>query len=113
MRKFIFVLAVAGCAGTMPVAQAPTVTQASRDVLVCLDHGAISEGEQVSFSRRVCYPVSQKIRVGVCTIQPTASGTVIHVEDERCALVRVAAGNDVRKGDEVRIASRSQTSAEK
>jgi hypothetical protein len=103
MRAFIFAIAVAGCAQIVPEARGPVVTQVSRDVLVCLTRGVMREGDQVTLGRTSCRPVSQKIRVERCTTQPFAVGTVLRVQDERCAVIRVEDGDDPRAGDELQV----------
>jgi hypothetical protein len=99
LKTIGIVTLLAGCA-TAPVApDAPTVASVTQEVQVCGSARSFHVGEQVRFTRRECKPLSAKVVVLRCADEEVDRGEVVRVVDDRCAVVRVAAGGVVQPGD--------------
>ena len=93
----LFVL-LAGCATTAatPAASVESVTQEAQ---ICGDARSLHAGDSIRFQRRTCTPLNAKSSVLRCAVVDVERGEVIRVVDDRCAVVRVAAGVVVQPGD--------------
>jgi hypothetical protein len=99
--KWMFLLALAGCATIEPAAsKGSTVTEVRRETRLCLDQSFFREGAEVWFQRHVCHQHPKHFGQE-CRDVPSASGQVVRVIDDHCAVISLGPDADVRPGDEL------------
>jgi hypothetical protein len=108
MKKWmvLVITVAAGCGTTQSLAPGPSVTRVEQELQVCLDSGRMTAGEQVQFVRRSCRPINAKNTTLVCSESSVETGEVVRNIDDRCSLVRVNRGGELRPGDQLQLASR-------
>ena len=101
MRLLIPLVLLAGCGttSTTVATPGPSVESVTQEARVCGDARALHAGDWIAFQRRSCTPLNAKSSVVHCTVENVDRGEVIRVGDDRCAIVRVAAGVVVQPGD--------------
>jgi hypothetical protein len=81
-----------GCTTTRPERLTSTVAEAR----LCLEAGVLQPGQRFRVERRSCEGPA-------CTLDPVARGEVLRVVDDRCAIVRLASGVSIHRGDKLEL----------
>ena len=105
MNKLLVLLMLTGCA-TSQIPPETRIVEISQETRVCVDRVPLSAGEQITVRRKNCHPATAKTMALRCGPEQVEAAEVLHVVDERCAIVRLPSDAQLHAGDVLQVSRR-------